>query len=85
MRHGIHRATEHTANSKGTACQWQRLPVGVGYWGILSGNGMARAVSQSIPLPYSNLAGTKTSIVIPAGCPFIECPASTFIAPCGVR
>ena len=45
---------------------------------VASTTNIMRAVNSVVPL-------LKTSIVIPAECPFIECPASTFITPCGVR
>jgi len=50
------------------------------------GNMGWRAGSQSRRLSYSNLAGTEIGLVASTtGCPFIECPASTFITPSGVR
>src|SRR4249919_3946954 len=45
---------------------------------VASTTNIMRAVNSVVPL-------LKTSMVIPAECPFIECPASTFITPCGVR
>ena len=45
---------------------------------VASTTNIMRAVNSVVPL-------LKTSIVIPAECPFIECPASTFITPCAVR
>ena len=48
-------------------------------------NGLVASTTNIMSASSSVVPLLKTSIVIPAGCPFIECPASTFITPCGVR
>ena len=50
-----------------------------------SENGLVASTTNIMSASSSVVPLLKTSIVIPAGCPFIECPASTFITPCGVR
>ena len=48
-------------------------------------NGLVASTTNIMSAANSVVPLLKTSIVIPAECPFIECPASTFITPCGVR
>jgi hypothetical protein len=48
-------------------------------------NGLVASTTNIMSAFNSVVPLLKTSIVVPAGCPFIECPASTFITPCGVR
>lgn len=48
-------------------------------------NGLVASTTNIMSAANSVVPLLKTSIVVPAGCPFMACPASTFITPCGVR
>src|SRR5262245_21864904 len=48
-------------------------------------NGLVASTTNIISAANSVVPPLKTSIVVPAGCPFIAWPASTFITPSGVR
>jgi len=48
-------------------------------------NGLVASKTNIISAVNSVALLLKTSIAVPARCPFIDCPASTFITPWGVR